>query len=283
MALAPATVVNYVADLRAFLRWGEETNQADGSPFGLDTRDVQEYCSFLQETKNHAPATINRRIQALRKFYSFALSEGWALSNPAEGVSLLSENASQRSRHLSPADVSRLLDAIQRGRPRWVDRDLAIVQVFLGAGLKLGELTELRLSDVHLDDHQPFLDVRSGPDAPTRIVPLEDEARQALDKYLLVREAAQGVEHVFVNRDGNPLSTRSVQRLLRHYAREAKLNGLTTQALRYVYARKVYESSGDLDRVTQLLGHRHTATTIRYLRPGPIQRQKNQTDNSSEL
>ena len=282
-ALAPATVVNYVADLRAFLRWSEETNQADGSPFGLDTRGVQEYCSFLQETRSHAPATINRRIQALRKFYSFALSEGWALTNPAEGVSLLSESASQRSRHLSPADISRLLEAVQRGRPRWVARNLAIIHVFLGAGLKLGELTELRLSDVHLDEQQLFLDVHSDPDGPTRLVPLEGEARQALDEYLLVREAAPGVEHVFVNRDGNPLSTRSVQRLLRHYAREAKLDGLTTQALRYVYARKLYESSGDLDRVTQLLGHRHTATTVRYLRPSPTQRQKNQTDNSPEL
>ena len=77
----------------------------------------------------------------------------------------------------------------------------------------------------------------------------------------------RGVEHVFVNRDGNPLSTRSVQRLLHHYARKADLPGLTTQALRYQYATKVYQNSDDLETVAHLLGHRHLATTIRYLRP----------------
>jgi len=75
------------------------------------------------------------------------------------------------------------------------------------------------------------------------------------------------VDHFCLNRDGNPLSTRSVQRLLHRYAEAAGLDGLTTQALRYVYARKVYENTGDLRVVAQHLGHRHLATTIRYLRP----------------
>jgi site-specific recombinase XerD len=266
-ALAPATVVNYVADLRAFLRWSEEAEQVDSPPLSLDISDIQDYCSFLEETRNHAPATINRRIQALRKFYGFAVAEGWASANPAEHVSLLSETASERSRYLTSADVLRLLEAVRQGRPRWVDRDWAIIQMFLGAGLKLSELTGLLLADVHLDADEPCLEISSAPDDPGRIVPLEAEVCDALRSYLAVRQAAPGVEHFFVNRDGNPLSTRSTQRLLRHYARAAKLDGLTTQALRYAYAKKLYENSGDLRTVTELLGHRHMATTVRYLRP----------------
>ena len=80
------------------------------------------------------------------------------------------------------------------------------------------------------------------------------------------RRAAPGVRHVCVNRDGKPLSTRSIQRLLRRYAKAAGLDGLTTQALRYTYARKVYDKSGDVRTVARRLGHRHLATTIRYLR-----------------
>jgi site-specific recombinase XerC len=97
---------------------------------------------------------------------------------------------------------------------------------------------------------------------------LENDVHDALRSYLSVREAADGVDYFCVNRDGNALSTRSVQRLLRHYARAAELDGLTTQSLRYVYATRVYESSGDLRMVADNLGHRHLATTIRYLRPG---------------
>lgn len=266
-ALAPATVVNYLADLRAFLRWSEGTKQADRSPLHLGCDDLQRYCSFLSEEKNHAPTTINRRIQTLRKFYSYALAEGWISTNPAENVSLLDESTSQRSRNLTEEDVDRLLDCVQRARPRWGERDGAILHVFLGTGLKLSELTDLRVSDVHLDGAQPVLTIGGDAEPLGRTIPLDDNVFGALRRYLPVRRAAPGVDHLFVNRDGNPLSTRSVQRLLRYYAQEAHLEGLTTQALRYIYARRVFSDCGDLESVTDLLGHRHTATTIRYLRP----------------
>ena len=131
----------------------------------------------------------------------------------------------------------------------------------------MSELTELRLGDIRLIGNTPCLNVDGEAENPSRAIPLEAEVCDALDNYLSMRRAEPGTDHLFVNRDGRPLSTRSVQRLLRHYARAAQLDGLTTQALRYVYARTVYEQCGDLKTVNQLLGHRHVATTIRYLRP----------------
>jgi integrase/recombinase XerC len=243
------------------------------SPFRLKASDVQEYCVFLKQGRNHAPATVNRRLQALRKFYHLAVEQGWAESNPADQVSLLTETVSQRSRFLTPDDVRRLLGAVQSGRRRWVTRDWAIMQAFLGAGLKLSELTQLLLADVHLDAPEPCLDVRDTAGLPDRTVPLDAEVSEALGNYLVTRRALAGVQHLFVNRDGRPLSTRSVQRLLRHYARAAQLSDLTTQALRYLYARRAYETCQDPETVARLLGHRHLATTIRYLRPGLVSRE----------
>jgi integrase/recombinase XerC len=271
LALAPATIVNYLADLRAFLRWSEKTAGVAGSPLSLDTPDIEAYCSFLQETKSSAPATINRRIQALRKFYSFTTEQGWTYANPAEDASLLSETASERSRFLTSEDIAGFLSAVQLGRRRWVQRDWAIVQVLVGAGLKLGELSQLRLEDIFSNGDQPRLRIRATNGDQNRTVPLETEVHDALCNYMPARRAAPGVDHLFVNRDGNPLSTRSIQRLLHHYAQAAGLDGLTTQALRYAYARKAYEACGDLRTVAHLLGHRHLATTIRYLRPGAPQ------------
>ena len=236
---------------------------------------------YLQETKGHAPATVNRRLQTLRKFYGIAVDEGSTHSNPADDVPLQSETASERSRFLTSADVARLLAAVQDGNSRWVDRDWAIIQVFLGAGLKLSELTHLRLADVQLNVGEavsgdpgatevlgrPYIHVCGTRGQQDRKVPLDSKTQEALLRYLDTRRAAPGVDHLFVNRDGNPLSTRSVQRLLHRYARGADLDVLTTQALRYVYAKQAYESCGDLKLVARLLGHRHLATTIRYLRP----------------
>jgi integrase/recombinase XerC len=266
-ALAPATIVNYLADLRAFLRWSEKTQDTECSPLCLDTPDIQEFCTYLQERKGQAPATINRRLQTLRKFYGMAVERGWSEMNPAESASLLNECVSERSRSLTQDDVDRLLTAVRSGRSRQVPRDLAVIQLLLGAGLKLGELTELLLADVHLDATLPYLEVRDASGNANRTIYLEGGVCEALRDYLPTRRAAPGVEHFCVNRDGNPLSTRSVQRLLRHHAQAAGLDGLTTQALRYMYARRLYESSGDLQLVARYLGHRHLATTIRYLRP----------------
>lgn len=265
-ALAPATVANYMADLRAFLRWSEKTVGSACSPLYRDRTDIEAFCKYLQETKGQASSTINRRIQALRKFYSLATAEGWMEDNPAEQVSLLKENVSGRSRSLTPDDVSRLLSAVRQSSSRRANRDWVVVQLLLKAGLKLGELTELRLTDVQLDVGHPHLVVRGKDGDPGRRVPLEAETCQALSDYLDKRRAAPGVKHVCVNRDGKPLSTRSIQRLLRRYAKAAGLDGLTTQALRYIYARKVYDKSGDIRTVARRLGHRHLATTIRYLR-----------------
>jgi site-specific recombinase XerD len=268
LGLASATVVNYLADLRAFLRWCEKTTKdALCSPLVLGTSDIQAYCSYLKEIKNHASTTVNRRLQALRKFYDWAVAQGWTLTNPAGDVSLLSEAVSKRTRSLTSEDVDRLLGAVRQSRHRWAVRDWAVIQSLLGAGLKLGELTELRVSDIHLDGRHPYLILGDASSNPGRTVPLDAETCDALRSYLEVRQVAQSVDHLFVNRDGNPLSTRSVQRLLHYYARVAGLEGLTSQALRYVYARRIYESCGDLKTVARRLGHRHLATTIRYLRP----------------
>lgn len=265
-ALAPATVANYMADLRAFLRWSEETIDSACSPLYRDKADIEEFCSYLRETKGQAPSTINRRIQALRKFYGLATAEGWMEDNPAEEVSLLREDVSDRSRSLTPEDVSRLLAAVRQSSSRRASRDWVVIHLLLKAGLKLGELTELLLADVHLDAGQPYLIVRGKNEDPARRVPLEADTCRALADYMPKRRAAPGVRHVCVNRDGKPLSTRSIQRLLRRYAKAAGLDGLTTQALRYIYARKVYDKSGDVKTVARRLGHRHLATTIRYLR-----------------
>lgn len=260
-------MINYTADLRAFLRWSERTNDASNSPLNLDTADIRAYRRFLRETKGNAPATINRKLQTLRKFYDFSTDLGWVEANPAQEVSLLSEVESDRSRSLTNADVSCLLAAVQASSSRWLERDWAIIQVLLKAGLKLGELAELRLNDVQLDYGEPQLNVAGSADGSGRTIPLEEDLCDALHSYLSTRQAAEGTEHFFVNRDGNPLSARSIQRLLQRYAEEADLEGLTTQALRYVYAKRVYEQCEDLETVARLLGHRHLATTIRYLRP----------------
>lgn len=268
-ALAPATVVNYLADLRAFFRWNEAAKGADYSPLCLDTQDIDGYRQYLQQNKRHAAATVNRRIQALRKFYQFAVSTGWTAANPADGVSLVSNVTPQRPQCRALADVERVLVAMNDDSKNWAARDRAIIHAMLGAGLKLGELIHLKIIDVHLDGARPYLTVANGDNGNSgeRIIPLDSEVCTALQTYAATRQAAPSAGTFFVNEDGRSLSTRSVQRLLHECARTAGLDTLTAQDLRYIYARTAYDSGADVEEVARLLGHRHLATTIRYLRP----------------
>jgi len=267
-ALAPVTIVNYLADLRAFLRWGETAKGADCSPFCLNAQDIGAYCAYLLQTKGHAGATVNRRLQALRKFYDLAVGQGWIAANPADPVPLLSDVSPQRNQNRSAADVERLLTAVEDHQQEWPPRDRAVVQAMIGAGLKLGELIRLKEADVHLEGDQPHLVVYGNQNGqPERIVPLQGAACDAMRTYLPTRKAAPGVDRFFVNQDGRPLSTRTIQRLLRTCAGAAGLGGLTAQDLRYIYARTAFDQCGDVKEIARLLGHRHLATTIRYLRP----------------
>jgi site-specific recombinase XerD len=269
-ALAPVTIVNYLADLRAFLRWGEMAKGADCSPFCLDTQDVGAYCAYLQ-TKGHAGATVNRRLQALRKFYDLAVQQGWMAANPADPVPLLSDVSPQRNQHRSATDVEQLLTAMQRHQQEWPPRDRAVVLAMIGAGLKLGELIRLKAADVHLDVDPPHLVVPGSSNRqPGRIVPLEGAVCDAMRAYLPTRKVAPGMDRFFVNQDGRPLSTRTIQRLLHTCAGAAGLDSLTAQDLRYIYARMAYDQCGDVKEIARLLGHRHLATTIRYLRPNSV-------------
>jgi site-specific recombinase XerD len=269
-ALAPVTIVNYLADLRAFLRWGETAKGADCSPFCLNAQDIGAYCAYLLQTKGHAGATVNRRLQALRKFYNLAVQQGWIAANPADPVPLLSDVSPLRNQHRSATDVGQLLAAVQHHQQEWPPRDRAVVQTMIGAGLKLGELIRLKEADVHLNDDRPHLVVYGSPYGQSgRLVPLEGAVRDAMQAYLPSRKASPGVDRFFVNQDGRPLTTRTIQRLLHTCARAAGLDRLTAQDLRYIYARTAYDQCGDVKEIARLLGHRHLATTIRYLRPQP--------------
>ncbi len=270
-ALAPATVVNYLADLRAFLRWNEAARGVDGSPFSLDAPDIHSYCLYLQ-AKSHAAATVNRRLQTLRKFYDFALAQGWTAANPADDVPLLCDVVPQRSQCRSLADVQRVLAKLRNCGQDWPPRDQAIIQTMLGAGLKLGELIDLCAADVHLDEPGAGLRIRAGQNGSSaeRWVPLSAEVREALLSYAPLRRPALGVDRFFVSQEGRALSTRSVQRLLHDCAQDAGLDGLTAQDLRYAFARTVFQKNGDVREVARLLGHRHLATTTRYLRPSSV-------------
>ena len=271
LALAPTTIVNYLADLRTFARWHSSVNGAAYSLLELTPQDIRAYRSHMQSNEGWSPATINRRLQAIRKFYSFAMDTGLTEGNPAFSVKLIPKPGLDRPRALDPEEVISLLQAIEQGRPRLVKRDYAIVQLLLQTGIKLGELTGLHLSDVRLQGNGVGW-LKVGGETPgqgdgdrCRRIPLNSLACAALRDYLQVRPPSTSTENLFLNQEGSCISKRTVQRLIRLYTLSAGLEDVSAHDLRHTFAVSALADTGDISLVSRLLGHSCMETTARYL------------------
>jgi site-specific recombinase XerD len=270
-ALASTTIVNYLADLRTFARWHADVEGATSALLELTPDDIREYRRHMQINKGWTPATINRRLQAVRKFYSFAMETGLTASNPAAGVQLVPRPEPNPPRALDPEEVTNLLQAIHAGRPSLVKRDYAIVQLLLQTGIKLGELTRLRLSDVQLwGNGEGELLVGGGNPRESdgnrgRQVPLNSLACAALQDYLQIRPPSNSTENLFLSQDGNCISKRTVQRLIRIHTQAAGLEDVSAHVLRHTFAVSTLADTGDISLLSRLLGHRCMETTAKYL------------------
>jgi len=263
--LSPLTVVNYIADLRALVRWGVDRIGSDFTLATLTPNVIRAYRSHLLEEKHCATTTVNRRLQALRKFCAFALQAGIATSNPAEGVQLVQGEGAVPTTPLTGKQIEELLRSSGKEQPGLARRDTAILMLLLHTGLRVNELVELRLDDVQFDHPGTHLTVKNGRNGELRKIPLEGEVRHRLYEYLSVRPNVEGEVHVFLSREGRPLSTRSVQRIVSARARAAGLEGVSPQALRRTYASRLLAATGDLVLVSKRLGHQSLTTTTRYL------------------
>jgi site-specific recombinase XerD len=263
--LAPVTVSNYLADLQAFAWWLRQRAEGRASLLRFNPADVRGYCTYLQTTQHLSPVTINRRLQAIRKFAKFALAIGLTETNPTAGLKLLREERASWGRMLSADEVARLIEAVQNGRRSLVKRDLAIVLLILHAGLKVGELVNLRVTDLELFEEGGAITVRRHDGDMGRTILLSSEVCSALQAYLRIRLAPPTVEHLFLSQKGTPISARSVQRLIREYAAAAGLGEVSASTLRRTCAQTVWKKTGDLSQVASALGHTRLKSTIRYI------------------
>ena len=262
-ALSPTTIRNYLADLRAFSRWHAARHPRAGS---FATADFRAYREHLCNETDHSPATVNRRLQSLRLFGRFLHEKGHAAENPSRNIELVHNGNSNGTapRTLTPAEITRLTDAIYAGRPSLIERDHAVMQLMLHAGLRVHEVAALRLRDLITSGRSITVEVRGNQHTGARRVPLNTEASRALRDYLAVRPAVPRVDHLFVSQRGQPLSMRSIQRVIDTHARAAGLKGVCAQALRHTCTKTMLEKTRDTVQVAQWLGQRSTRGLSRY-------------------
>lgn len=273
------TLRNYRSDLEVFFEFAaarKATASAafDKLPFVVDHRAIREYLGRLYSARAK-PATIARKLAALRSFYRYACREGMVKENPAKLVS------SPKLPQTLPAvmtteETNRLIDAV--GADNWPGknpdpllllRDRLIFELLYGSGLRVSELVGLSFEQVHRSTG--MLLVR-GKGKKERTVPFGSKAAEALDQYLRERslrfpDGTPDAEAVLVNARGKRLTARSAHRIVQRYAR--LLSGdptLHPHSLRHAFATHLLGEGADLRAIQELLGHSSLSTTQKYTR-----------------
>jgi integrase/recombinase XerD len=244
--LGEGTRRSYRGDVEEFGRWLDERKVSIRE---VDVRVLTEYVTDMGRARQRklAPATIARKIAAVRSFLRYTLG-------PAQVPD--GSLAPRRPRRLpdtpKTAEVEAALAALDGDGPLAL-RNRALVELVYSAGLRSSEAVGLDLADVDFDREQ--LHVR-GKGGKERIVPLGEEAGHLLARYLHEArpELLRGAENaVFVSARGNRLDTSTLRRIFAHPHR-----------LRHAFATHLLEGGADLRTIQELLGHSSLSTTQLY-------------------
>jgi integrase/recombinase XerC len=224
---------------------------------------LRAYLAWLHE-QGYAKSTIARRIAAVRSWCRFLCRQGVLEANPADG--LRGPRQERKLPHfLSEQDLVRLLETPSTETPLGF-RDRAILEALYSAGLRVGELTGLNLTDF---DVESGLATVRGKGKRERLVLFGPQALAAHRSWLAQREVLfprnRSQAAVYLNKRGTRLSTRSVGRLLQKYLAQAGLDPRASpHTLRHSFATHLLDRGADIRSVQELLGHRSLTNTQIY-------------------
>ncbi|RPH61993.1 MAG: recombinase [Chloroflexi bacterium] len=271
------TIRGYLADLKHFSDWFEQTNGEQISPQAVTPTDIRAYRQYLQVIERRKASTINRRLAALSAYLDWAVQTGQIEKNPRGKIKSVKQEEpavqaldKKQQYALQRAIEKNLQVASLRYPKRKIgrQRDASLVIFLLNTGLRLAELLALQLDDVEISERKGRVLVRQGKNNRERSVPLNAAARKALQDWLNVRPQKETrFIWIAVEDESERLTPRSVQRVLKRLGQEAGIPDLHPHLARHTFARNLVDSGVGLEKVARLLGHSNLNTTRIYVTP----------------
>ena len=264
--VAPRTSETYLRDLRTLLRYlTEQRLPLDAAQ--LDVRHLRGFLAHRPDARE--PATIQRKVAALRALYRYLLRRGGLTRNPASELKT-PKLRRKLPRFLSVEKASEVVEMPPHVGTRATHaRDRAMLELLYGSGVRVSELAGLDLDAIDLKQGSARV---LGKGQKERIVPVGHKAREALREYLDVRHelrsskaSASPESALFLSQRGRRLGVRQVQNLVKQYGMLATGTAdLHPHALRHSCATHLLDAGADLRSIQELLGHASLSTTQRY-------------------
>ncbi|HAF26072.1 MAG TPA: integrase [Lachnospiraceae bacterium] len=290
--MSARTKLGYALDLRIFFEYMHENNsslkETDIRDFPLDIldkigkEDIEEYMEYLSYYIKDGKEYTNdergkaRKLASLRSFYNYFYTSELIEKNPASLIKTPKLHEKEIIR-LDPNEVATLLDAVESGdgltksemkyHAKTKVRDLALLTLLLGTGIRVSECVGLNIQDVDIENGGLTVHRKGGYNA---IVYFGDEVEAALSEYLMERAKMQPFSEddrdaLFLSLQNRRISVRAVENLVKKYASQVTtLKKITPHKLRSTYGTNLYKESGDIYLVASVLGHKDVNTTKRH-------------------
>ena len=259
---SPETLRNYASDLRQLHKFLVSRRLAPSpvDPALLSTDAVRAYLQWLDQ-KGGKPASLARKLAAIRSFYRYLTRQRLVQRNPVAGMRTPKQPRSL-PRVLTKDDADALM-TFPAGNSLGAVRDRALLETLYSTGARVSELVALDLQDVH--DSEGLVRLQ-GKGRKERIVPIGELALDAIRRYRLClpRSAASGAQPLFCNRRGGRLTSRSVGRIVARYSSTLAGGAVSPHALRHSFATHLLDEGADLRSIQEMLGHASLSTTQRY-------------------
>jgi integrase/recombinase XerD len=224
---------------------------------------ILDYILFLKE-RNYATSTVARKIAAVKSFFHFLKARDVVDYDPTENLDSPRVNK-YLPKAISVDEIHRLLEQPLHHNGPEALRDLAMLGLLYGTGMRVTELVSLNLVDLDLSEDKVYCD---GKGNKGRLIPIRPDQKVALSAYLtqsrLQLVGNNGETAVFVNHRGHRLTRQGFWLILKAYADQAGISDITPHTLRHSFAAHMLGEGENLRRVQELLGHASISTTQIY-------------------
>lgn len=285
------TRLAYAYDIRLFFEFLHEKNpicaklEVHDYPLSvleqLHRQDIEEYLEYMSLYEKDGKEITNdergraRKLASLRSFYNYYYQNEMITNNPAALVPLPKRHEKEIVR-LEPNEVAILLDQVEDGtkltkkemeyHKKTKIRDIALMTLLLGTGIRVSECVGLNISDVNFDTNGIKIRRKGGYEA---VIYFGEEVETALLDYLEERNhliPAEGHEDaLFLSLQNRRMAVRSIENLVKKYAsRVTNLKKITPHKLRSTYGTTLYQETGDIYLVADVLGHKDVNTTRKH-------------------
>ncbi len=251
---ATATIIAYSKDIDQLVSYLSSLGKIE--PKDVTLEDLKSFMEKLSK-ENYTPKSISRKTNSTKTFFKFLKSSGLSSDDPA------SDLEHPKFENKPPRILSRLEYRALRDTARADVRMLAVIELLLQTGIRIGELSKLRLEDLNFEE-SATLHVPPFEGTNERIIPLNRPAAESIQKYIEIRPKTQS-HALFVTKTGKPLLIRNIRTAIDRYFKIAGIKGAKVNDLRHTWVAHQLQSGTSLLVVSKLAGHKRLSTTERYL------------------